>query len=120
MLQKELKPGRSRRVKQFAVRKGRRASTYAIDRILADPMRYPVLNTMVSSQEYLYYISAFHRTEPGKDTLDDFRLLVESALCDLFISNDGGLVKQSQKIRPFKPAVSWAEFKAAFDPEQGT
>lgn len=118
MLQKELKPGRPSWLKQFAERKRRKVTTYAIDRILADPLRYPLLNTVVFSQEYLYFISTFHKKAPGKDTLDDFRQLVESSVCDLFITNDENLLRQSQTIRPFKPALSWEKFRVAFDAER--
>ena len=117
-LQRELTPGRSGWLKNFAKKKGYGATTDTMGRILADPIQYPILNTVVSSQEYLYFINIFHKAAPGKDTLDDFRHLVESSMCDLFVTNDGNLLRQSQTIRPFKPVASWPEFKAAFDPEK--
>lgn len=115
MLQKELAPAHPGWLQDFAKRKGHKVTRYGIDRILADPVRYPLLNTIVASQEYLYYITAFHKTEPGRDTLDDFRILVESSVCDRFVTNDEDLIKQSRRIRQFSPALSWAEFKVAFD-----
>jgi hypothetical protein len=114
-LQKELTPGRAGWLKNFAKKKGYEATNDTMGRVLADPIQYPILNTVVSSQGYLYFITAFHKTAPGKDTLDDFRHLVESAMCDLFVTDDADLLKQSKRIRPFKPVASWSEFKTAFD-----
>jgi hypothetical protein len=111
-LQKELKPGRPGWVANFLRKKGHLVTQSAINRILNNPTKFPLLNTIVNTQEYLYFITAFHGTEPGKDTLDDFRHLVESSLADIFVTMDGDLLKQALKTRPFKPFRSWQEFKS--------
>lgn len=114
-LQKELTPGRSGWLNNFVRKKGHLVTRHTTDRILADPTRYPVLNTIVNSQEYLYYITAFQKSAPGKDTLDDFRQLVESATSDIFVTRDRNLLSQRLKIRPFKQSASWEDFKCSFE-----
>jgi len=113
-LQEELKPGRAGRLMQFAKRNRIKVSEGAIGRMLSSPERFPLVVTQLFAQEYLFYISASHKTAPGKDKLDDFRHLVESATCDLFVTDDGDLLTQSQKIRPFKPPMPWGDFKLVF------
>lgn len=113
-LQEELAPGRGAWLQKFAHGKGHNVPLGTIQRILANPVGYPVLNTIVSSQEYLFFITAFQKSQPGKDTLDDFRHLVESAMCDVFVTNDLSLIRQAEKIRPYKPTWPWETFKAAF------
>lgn len=114
LLQRELKAGRAEWLKKFLQKNGQSLTISAINRILNDPSRFPLLNTIVNSQEYLYFISAFHRTSPGKDTLDDFRHLVESAWADKFVTKETNLLHQAAKICPFKACVSWQEFKCVF------
>jgi hypothetical protein len=116
-LQEELATGRAGWLHNFSKRKGHKVPLRAVERILADPARYPLLNTIVSSQEYLYFITAFQKSEPGKDTLDDFRHLVESSICDLFVTNDLSLIRQAEKICPYKPTWTWESFKSHFAKE---
>ena len=116
LLQKELKPGRPGWLKMFLQKKGFPLTLPAIHHILDNPTEYPLINTIVNSQEYLYFITAFHGMPPGKDTLDDFRHLVESSLTDIFVTRDGDLLSQALKIRPFRTSLSWQDFKFKLEP----
>lgn len=111
-LQKELTFGRSGWVANFLRKKGHLVTPLAIIRILHNPAKFPLINTIVNTQEYLNYITVFHKTEPGKDALDDFRHLVESSWADIFVTKDWDLLKRALKTRPFKPFRSWQEFKS--------
>jgi len=70
----------SHRLLPLAENNGQSVTLNAIERVLANPSRYPLLNTIAPSQEYLFYINVFQRTKSGKDTQDDFRILVESSV----------------------------------------
>ena len=114
-LQLELNRGRPGWLSNFLRLKGHLVNQSAIRRILNNPSEYPVLNTIINTQEYLFFITVFHGTEPGKDTLDDFRHLVESSLADVFVTKDGELLKQASKTRPFRACHSWKDFKSSLN-----
>ena len=111
-LQEKLKSERPGFLGNLLRKKGHPITQSAVNRVLNNPIKFPLLNTIVNTQEYLNFITVFHGTEPGKDTLDDFRHLVESSLADLFVTEDGDLLRQASKTRPFKPFKPWQEFKS--------
>ena len=115
LLQKELAPERPGWLARFLQKKGHSITQTAIHRILANPDKYPLINTIINTQEYLYFITGFHRSVPGKDTLDDFRHLVESSLADVFVTKDEDLLSQASKTRPYKKSLHWQDFASDFN-----
>lgn len=87
---------------------------YATDRVLADPNRFPVLNTWLNAQWHLAFIASMHGTVPSADRLDDYRHLVESVTCDALVTNDEGLQRRSHDIRFFRMTLAWHAFKPSF------
>jgi hypothetical protein len=101
-------------LRDLAAQHGILVGESSLDRIPYNPERFPVLNTWLNAQWYIVYVAAMHENVPSSDKIDDFRHLVESALCDIFITNDADLVKRSRDIRPFKATSSWEDFKDWF------
>ncbi len=84
----------------------------ALEVILNDPRRFPVLNTWLNAEWYFAFIEGMHQEVPSAHRIDDFRHLLESANCDFFVTNDVDLLRRGRDIRPFlDPILPWGEFK---------
>lgn len=105
-------------LRNLATRHGITVHDSRLDAILNDPGLFPVLNTWLNAQWYLVYVSAMHQAVPSPDKLDDFRHLIESANCDVFVTNDTELVHRSQTIQPFRATSSWNNFEDWFSAGQ--
>jgi hypothetical protein len=80
--------------------------------VVQRPADFPTLITWLHAQWYCAWIAARDRRPPGRDRLDDFRHLIESAQCAAFVTGESKLVAAGQVISPSRPCITWASLKA--------
>ncbi len=84
----------------------------AASRVLARPKDFRLLTAWLHVQWYFAWIATRHRVPPAWDKRDDFRHLLESARCDGFVTIEAALRKIGAVITPWRPCLSWEEFRA--------
>jgi hypothetical protein len=53
--------------------------------------------------------STFLNVQPAWDKTDDYRHLLESARCDVFVTDDRNLARRAPELSPFRPTISWQD-----------
>jgi hypothetical protein len=91
---------------------GRPIPAVIVRRIVGHPADYPVLSTWLNCMMHLTWIAGRNGTSPSPGRFDDYRHIIESATCGLFVSHDTTLLDVAPKLSPFRPPEGWGLWKA--------
>ena len=61
---------------------------------------YPAIRTSVYYWWNAEFICLAHGRAPSVDKVDDYRHVVEASYCDVFVSNDGQLLRSVSRLHP--------------------
>ena len=71
----------------------------------------PSFHPFVYKRRCKTYVPAIHKDNPSRGKLDDFRHLIDSSVCDLFVTQDKGILDRWEDLRPFKLVEAWDTFR---------
>jgi hypothetical protein len=91
---------------------GRQITRAVARRVVDRPSEYPVLSAWLGCILHLTWIAGREGISPAPSRFDDYRHVIESAACGLFVSGDLRLLKLTPVLSPFRPCEDSIAWKA--------